>query len=39
MPEFIAGMDEQGILALIYGLQNQENATEDTTEETTESAE
>ena len=39
MPEFIAGMDEQGILALIYGLQNQENATDDTTEETTESAE
>ena len=36
MPEFIAGMDEQGILALIYGLQNQENATEQAPEETTE---
>jgi regulator of protease activity HflC (stomatin/prohibitin superfamily) len=27
MPEFIAGMDDQGILALIYGLKNQEQAT------------
>ena len=26
MPEFLAGMDDQGILALIYGLKNQEQA-------------
>jgi regulator of protease activity HflC (stomatin/prohibitin superfamily) len=26
MPEFLAGMDNEGILALIYGLQNQEQA-------------
>ena len=36
MPEFIAGMDDQGILALIYGLKNQEDATEQAPEETTE---
>jgi regulator of protease activity HflC (stomatin/prohibitin superfamily) len=26
MPEFLAGMEDQGILALIYGLKNQEQA-------------
>ena len=35
MPEFLSGMDEDGILALIYGLKNQESA-ESSTDSTTE---
>ncbi len=27
MPEYMSGLDDQGILALIYGLKNQENVT------------
>ena len=37
MPEYLSGMDEEGILALIYGLQHQE--TEQAPEEETEQAE
>lgn len=39
MPEFLAGMDNEGILALIYGLKNQEQAeipTDEAAEEATE---
>jgi hypothetical protein len=38
MPEYLSGMDEEGILALIYGLQHQENeqAPEEETEQTEE---
>ena len=42
MPEFLAGMDNEGILALIYGLKNQEQTdtpADGSTEETAEESE